>query len=472
MAIAKPPRLPGYTLGDRVADGKNLAWWPAVDRKGNEVALRIVALPSSMQDSARTRLERWRSLPHSHLMRIVDVPHASDGGLAVITERLPGADLAAHVRSRGPLDPAQAEALVADISGALEALHSGGIVHADVSPRNLLFTTRGWVLVDGTDPITLRGGTPGFVGPERAASGAATAAGDVYALAATAAWALASDPGRKDRRAVYSQGIEPDLDGELIALLDAASSINPSARPHIHSIHAAATSAVTTRVSCQDIAASRWQHLEPEDLALGNLRAMALSAPTRMVRTGRRRFGRGEGLGSRSNRGPTWRSACLLGVLTGLTLTGAGLPEPTAASDRPSTQVVAGAGAEHSSPHDLNSSQEVAAARTLLRQRDLALAGGDQRLLVSLTAPGSPARARDQRLRIALGQTRLVGFSTWTYAVLEPTGVHAVMVSQREHIRVGSQGVQIVPTQATQCVVPRLVQDHRGQVRIAAMEPC
>ena len=48
----------------------------------------------------------------------------------------------------------------------------------------------------------------------------------------------------------------------------------------------------------------------------------------------------------------------------------------------------------------------------------------------------------------------------------------AILVSQREHIRIGPHGVQIVATQPTQCVAPRLVHDHGGHVRIAAMEPC
>ena len=476
MATVKPPRLPGYTLGDRVANEPNLVWWPARDRKGNEVVLRMVSLPESMQESARSRLERWRSITHPNLMRIIDLPVSGDGELALTTERLPGADLAALVRSRGPLAPVQAEALVADISGALEALHAGGIVHADVSPRNLLFTTRGWVLVDGTDPITMTGGTPGFIAPEREAAAAATAAGDVYALAASAAWALASTRASADpdvsQKAVQARRDGQDLDELLAGALDAASSRNPDARPAIREIHMAAKGAAKRRGGNQDVPGARWLQLEPEDLAVGNLRAMALAAPTRMARTGRRRFGSREAAGGRTHGRPTWLSACVLGVLAGLTLTGAGLPEPTSIRAAATSQAASSGQVEQSTQEARTPAHQVAEAQALLRQRDVALASGDQRLLATLTLPGSPARARDQRLRLALGGTRLIGFSSWTRTAMGEGGDLAILVSQREHIRIGPHGVQIVATQPTQCVAPRLVHDHGGHVRIAAMEPC
>ena len=475
MVSIRAPHLPGLTLGDRVGDGANLAWWPAHDRAGREVTVRVIDLPDSMRDSARTRLERWRDHQHRHLMRVIDVPTARDGHLVVVSERLIGADLGALVRSRGAISQEQAESLVANIAGALHSLHAQGIVHADISPRNLLLTARGWVLVDGTDPVTLTEGTPGFAAPARARGATATAQGDVYALAAALAWALGgretSDGAQQPPHdATRPQPHQQDLDDSLTRLLDAASQLNPSMRPTARELETAASAAASRRAANQDLPISRWQHAEPEDLALGNLRAIALAAPTRIERSGRRPFVRRSAPPVPATGRPSWRSACVLGVLVGFTLTGAGLPEPSAATTRPSA--VDHTSTQFASSTSMSTAEYQAMAQHLLGQRDLALAFGDRQLLTSLTTPGSPARARDQHLIRALEGTRLHGLATTVRAAVGSNGQMMLLVTQRSHLRIGRLGVQAVPSQPTRCVLPCLVRNEEGQTRILAMREC
>ncbi|MCR4266305.1 protein kinase [Nitratireductor sp. ZSWI3] len=107
----------------------------------------------------------------------------SDGRPALVMEWMGGGSIANLLRSGGPIGATALRRIVSGLLGGLAAIHEAGLVHADISPQNLLLTK-------GDDPalkiadfgIALeaneslaslgirRGGTPGFDDENRTAN--------------------------------------------------------------------------------------------------------------------------------------------------------------------------------------------------------------------------------------------------------------------------------------------------------------
>jgi hypothetical protein len=113
-----------------------------------------------------------------------------------------GEDMRRRVRRDGPLAPAAAVDIVAQVAGALAYLHRQGFVHGDVKPANLLVSAgeglvrladfgtarriAGRAAVDGPAGAEVEAGavqaTPEYVAPEVITGELPTPAADVYAL--------------------------------------------------------------------------------------------------------------------------------------------------------------------------------------------------------------------------------------------------------------------------------------------------
>ncbi|MGE0870974.1 MAG: sigma 54-interacting transcriptional regulator [Kofleriaceae bacterium] len=84
--------------------------------------------------------------------------------------------------------------LLADIAGALATIHAAGLVHADVAPQNVLFGSRGHVLVDlGLSSGIGARGTPMYMAPE-ALAGQPEPRSDLYGLGLTALRMIRGQP--------------------------------------------------------------------------------------------------------------------------------------------------------------------------------------------------------------------------------------------------------------------------------------
>ena len=137
---------------------------------------------------------------HPNVLRCVDTGVDKDGRPYVVTEYAPGGALEDLVRrSGGPLEPADAMALVRGVLAGVEHLHALGIVHRDIKPSNILLRgdtaklgdfgiAKSYANAGGTSytrPGT-RMGTLMFMPPEqiRDAAGARETA-DLYAVGVT-----------------------------------------------------------------------------------------------------------------------------------------------------------------------------------------------------------------------------------------------------------------------------------------------
>ncbi len=118
-----------------------------------------------------------------------------------VMELIPGQDLHAHVREKGPIAPQRACELFRQVADALGEAHRHGLIHRDIKPSNILVTPdwQAKVLDFGlvrmptrnvTEPGTLLG-TVGYMAPEQARdpSGIDSRA-DLFSLGATMYWAL------------------------------------------------------------------------------------------------------------------------------------------------------------------------------------------------------------------------------------------------------------------------------------------
>jgi len=196
----------GYQLETQIGAGASGTVWRA-HRQGP--VLQVVALKrlrgaaSTPTDLARLRREATvlTELDHPHIVRVLEVLD-DDEGLALAMQYAPGGSLEVLLASRGRLAPGEVVAVAAPIADALASAHRRGVVHGDVKPANILFTSDGEPLLGDfgvartlghltSDMIT---GTAHYLAPEVLDGAVPDPRTDIYALAVVCYEALAGRP--------------------------------------------------------------------------------------------------------------------------------------------------------------------------------------------------------------------------------------------------------------------------------------
>ena len=140
-----------YRLVSQIASGGMGIVWQAWD----ELLQRPVALkqlrpqPGLSADEAELTSQRamreariTARLHHQHAVPVYDVVEY-DGLPCLIMQYLPSTSLQSVVNGQGPLPPAEAARIGAEIASALAAAHAADIVHRDVKPGNVLIADDG-----------------------------------------------------------------------------------------------------------------------------------------------------------------------------------------------------------------------------------------------------------------------------------------------------------------------------------------
>lgn len=158
----------------------------AFDReRGIEVAVKRLHSASQAHETALRREHRLlRELDHPGIVLPLEIGRDADG-LFLVSPVVEGESFVAHCRgSRVRLGSALPQLL-----SVLRYLHEREIAHGDLSPANVLVGADGRVSVidfglsgRADDPRAARGGTPGYVAPERAAGGLPTPEADLFSL--------------------------------------------------------------------------------------------------------------------------------------------------------------------------------------------------------------------------------------------------------------------------------------------------
>jgi Protein kinase domain len=191
--------LPNYEVGSELGRG---GWGVVLSGRHRQLdrAVAIKQLPKAFasDEAVRARFvteaRLLASLDHPHIVPVYDFVE-QEGLCLLVMEQLPGGTVWTRFSTDGLTPPAAAAAVLATLAG-LQAAHEHQILHRDVKPENLMFSSTGALkvtdfgiakVVSGEDTLATRAGevvgTPAYIAPEQARGGDLSPATDVYAVA-------------------------------------------------------------------------------------------------------------------------------------------------------------------------------------------------------------------------------------------------------------------------------------------------
>ncbi|MEO1060391.1 MAG: monovalent cation/H(+) antiporter subunit G, partial [Actinomycetota bacterium] len=191
--------IDGYRIEGHVARGRSGDVYRAALPDGPPIALKL----HDRADAGRREAERLVLVDHPGVVELLDQGELTGGGAWLALPWIEGRTLAHLLATEGPLSLDRTRSLIRQLGEALDAVHAAGVVHGDLSPRNVMVDLHDRVTlldlgaaVDGT-PATVDettglevDTTPRYASPEVAQGRPAEPASDRYALALIAYEAL------------------------------------------------------------------------------------------------------------------------------------------------------------------------------------------------------------------------------------------------------------------------------------------
>ena len=209
-------QIASYEMVEELGRGGMAVVYRARDvRLGRWVALKVLGEDLARDEAFRRRFIRESraaaAVDHPNIIPIFDAGEAN-GVLFIAMRYVGGQDVHSLLNRTGPLPPARATGIVAQVASALDAAHACGLVHRDVKPANMLL---GGLAEDGSEDhvylsdfgisktsqattnLTLTGqvlGTLNYLAPEQIEGRGVDGRADAYSLACAAFEMLAGVP--------------------------------------------------------------------------------------------------------------------------------------------------------------------------------------------------------------------------------------------------------------------------------------
>ena len=244
------PQLAGFDV-QRLLGRGNSAWVHlALDGRGRRVALKL-PFPETLADPQRA--ERFANevrlslqLRHDHL--VVGFAGTPFGAGSYLSMRYFPEGTLSRWLELGKLSAAESWRILADVAGALSALHQQGVVHQDVKSQNIYLDDGRAALGDfGAAYFVTQGGktagSPFYMAPEIYRAEGSTRASDVYSLGVLAYETLTlhrpfGGHSYEELMAAHLSryprplaGQLPDLPRPVAQLVERALAKNPAERP-------------------------------------------------------------------------------------------------------------------------------------------------------------------------------------------------------------------------------------------------
>jgi hypothetical protein len=194
-------QLPGFVIGELLGSGNSSEVWAArIAATGERVALKRVALtePDALR-AARTEAALLTALDHPHLVRLHAVIPTPEAAVLVL-DLADGGSLADMLARRSRLAVGEVVTALAPIGAALAYAHQHGVLHGDVTPGNVLFTSIGLPMLGDLGVARIVGDsvavgcTPEYIDPAVARGFVPGPSSDVFMLGAIAMRALTGSP--------------------------------------------------------------------------------------------------------------------------------------------------------------------------------------------------------------------------------------------------------------------------------------
>jgi len=265
-----PGLAPDLEVVRLLAEGRSARVYQAREwGLGRLVAVKVLSPAAMKEPVLLRRFEREARaiahIQHPNVAPIYRMGALADGARYLVLPYIDGGSLEDRLAARGPLPPAEARRVLAQLAAALAAAHAAGIVHRDVRPANVLYdraADRVLLVVFGTaglldtgdlsaTPLTGPGetlGLPAYASPEQLRGDPVTDRSDVYSLGVLAFEILtghlpfqAKTPlelttAHLEAPPPHLAAARPDLDPELAALVQRCLNKRPEQRPYAKEI--------------------------------------------------------------------------------------------------------------------------------------------------------------------------------------------------------------------------------------------
>ncbi|MFE7650068.1 serine/threonine-protein kinase [Streptomyces phaeoluteigriseus] len=209
-------QVAGYRIEREIGRGGMAVVYRARDlRLERTVALKLLAPELARNDTFRKRFTHESrvaaAIDHPHIVPVFEAGE-TDGLLYIAMRYVAGSDLRHLLDDRGPLPPATAARIAAQVASALDAAHEHGLVHRDVKPGNILVDrgtdsdhpehvyltdfglTKKSLSLTGLTTVGQFVGTLDYVAPEQISGRPVDGRCDVYGLACVVYETLAGHP--------------------------------------------------------------------------------------------------------------------------------------------------------------------------------------------------------------------------------------------------------------------------------------